>query len=134
MAGEPPLTEMVTLNLAGNYRENPIMSGAHFRITLHKHSSDDVLVACWITVDDVVYADITARCVDGTTTTYVDVEAGVDLVADAPAQLNMVHFTMSESGHIKRGVYVATAPVNVVEIDGYNAEDVGAPFIYRLPS
>jgi hypothetical protein len=131
LAEEPPSIRMARLNGAGEDKDNPIVLGIHFRITYHKHGPSETFKKCWITSNDEVFSDLTSRCIESSTTIYVDVESGVDLESDAPAILNKMHFT-TNFGHIKYGIWVTKVDaVAVVTLDGYNATISANPYIYR---
>jgi hypothetical protein len=131
LAEEPPSVRCVRLNNAGDFRENPIVAGAAFRIYYHKHSSEEQFRQCWITVDGEVFADLTDRCFEESTYAYVDVVAGTDLESGAPPVLNVIHFSTSFDT-TKVGTWVADVQaVSVITMDGYDGRSANNPYVYR---
>lgn len=128
---ETEILRMARLNNAGDDRVNPIFSGCWFRVTYHKHLSTETMLKCWVTSGNVVFSDLTARVVDDEDLLYVDVVAGTDMESDTVAVLNKIHFTTT-NGHSKVGIWVASAPANMITMDGYSATDALAPAIFKV--
>lgn len=121
--------DMITVNNAGNARDNPIVAGLAFRLRLAKHGASDVLRRCWVSVGGVFEGDLTGLCSETDEEVAVDVVAGVHLTPGTPPTLNVVHFTTTEGKHAKAGVWVADLPEHKIELDGYDAEDPAKPLI-----
>lgn len=122
---------MLRLNNAGDYADNPIVTGVRFTARLHKHGEEEEFLKCWTTVAGEIVADVTTRCVVSDEEVEVDLEVGEDLTPGFPAVLNIIHFTTSY-GHVKGGIFCADLPRASVLLDGYNADDEARPAILRI--
>lgn len=122
---------MLRINHAGNLVDNPVLEEQQIRLHLNKHDATVALRKCWISVGDSIFKVLTARVVEADEEFYVDVVAGVDLQAAFPAALNVIHWTTT-NGHVKAGIYVATFPTHMVELDGYDGRDPTEPLIWAL--
>jgi len=126
---------MLRVNNAGDYGDNPTIEGVAFVARLHKHSSDEEFLKCWVTVgiDETleIVSDVTDRCTVEDETVSVEMLVGTDTRCGFPAVLNTIHFTTTY-GHVKGGIFCATQPRAMVLLDGYNADDEGRPAVIRI--
>jgi hypothetical protein len=126
---------MVRLNRAGNSQRNPIITAIPFQIRYHKHSADETLTSCWISLSDgSVFVTLTGRCVVSDFMITVDVTAGTDLQSGDPPVLNVINFTTvigAAELHTQRGIFVVDPPETFIALDGYNAPSSGEPLVFR---
>jgi len=120
-----------TLNHGGNDADNPILEGMTLQVKLHKNSAQSLRQA-WVQVGATVHYDLTSVAVETDTEVTINLTAGTELQAGAPAVRNVIHFTTTDHNHVKQVVYVATQPSALITLDGYNADDPVSPFIWPI--
>ena len=120
----------LTLNHAGDSENNPILAGLRQTITYHKSSESEVLKRCWITGSG-HRKELTASCVENTNTITVDILHGTNSFSGGDPVENTIHIT-TDKCHFYGTFYVMNQPNNMIELDGYNANDSDEPLVVPL--
>jgi len=126
--------KMLIVNHAGDHPDNPVLEGMAIQVALHKQDASETLRKCWVSAygpSGAIRRVLTPYIVEYDESFRINLITGQHLEAGFPAVLNVIHWTTT-SGHSKAGVYVATYPTHMIELDGYDGQDMYEPLIWAL--
>ena len=124
--------KFILVNNAGDSPENPIVKGLQFRVSLHKHDATVMISRAWIThgsSKSLDVTDVTGSVTENDADAFYDVITGTEIKSEAPALLNVLHWTTSDGVHVKRGIFCAERPEHDILLNGYDGKDVLKPRI-----